>query len=303
MMGTPRGIDDLSDAEFLRLWSNSRSQQPEGPDPPLVLREDVLNRELPASRGLLQATTNEQGQMRSVVSQDLKPGDKLHDGLLHGMLTNDQHWELISACKISNSIRHGDLTGLLARSAEQYEIYGGFESQEETLRKHQARLREMAKLIKRLSPLLAAEPLMYQLLSDPSVKITSLHHLVEAWEHAEWRAGDLRNDLHRIQQAAAKLAKDDAVLTKARLSKAESRKSPERRFIWEPFFEFWTRWGHELGYSTDGPIMRALRVIHAGLEIEPPAGKSVQMAISEFKGKHRPAKKRRTRSSTLKRAG
>lgn len=314
MMGTPRGIDDLSDDELLRLWPHPKSQQTEGADPPLILSESVLCREFPSARGLLREVpqTPDQGQIDPrkttwAVAQNLKRGDKLHDGKLDDIWTNDQHWELILACKISHAIRHDHLMSVLRNISTSYseyqEFYSEFERKEGTLRQHQARLRDIAKHIKRLRPLLAAEPLMYQLLSDPYVKGDPMDLLVRRWEHAEWRAEDLSNDLNRIQQAAARLAKDDAELKKSRLSRAESRKSPERRIIWEPFFKFLTRWGHELRYSPDGPIMRALRIIHAGLEIEPPVGKSVQMAINEFKGKQRPLKKRRTRSSTLKRDG
>ena len=272
---------------------------PRWPGLPAHLRglgDAELSHAVPQSRGFYRATVRD-GEVVWVPDPTLKPGDKLHDGKLHGVFTHEQHWDLIRACRISNAFRHDALMELLGKVTENYEIYGEFEREEKTLRQHQARLREMAKLAKKLRPLIAEEPLMHRILGESTEYPDDgnpLAHLWRQWQHGLVRAEALCDDLGRIQVIAARLARNETALIKSRLTGADTRKSPERRYIWEPFFQFWLEFGQPLRYSPDGPIMRSLRIIHAGLGIKEPVGTSVQLAINEFKGKLRATKRRRS---------
>jgi len=274
---------------------------PRWPGVPAHLRgldDAELNRALPEWRGLFRKMVREGGETIWVTDQTLKPGDRLHDGKLHGVFTQEQHWDLIRACKISNALRHEALMQLLGRVTEHYQIYGEFECEEKTPRQHQVRLREIAKLAKKLRPLVAEESLMHRILGDPPEEYSGegnpLVHLRRQWQHGLARAEALCEDLGRIQWIAARLARDETALNRFRLAGADIRKSRERRYIWEPFFQFWLEFGQPLRYSPDGPIMKSLRVIHAGLGIKEPVGTSVQQAINEFKGKPRVTKRRRS---------
>ena len=56
--------------------------------------------------------------------------------------------------------------------------------------------------------------------------------------------------------------------------------------------KFWSDLGRPVGYSEDGPIIRALRIIHESLEIPAPKGEAIRQVINDFKGRPRASKKK-----------
>jgi hypothetical protein len=73
----------------------------------------------------------------------------------------------------------------------------------------------------------------------------------------------------------------------------KTRKSKERRYLWEPVFQLLVDAGCKVGGTPKGPLMRILNVIHAALSVEPPHPDAVRQAFREFKtGGVQQAKKR-----------
>jgi hypothetical protein len=63
---------------------------------------------------------------------------------------------------------------------------------------------------------------------------------------------------------------------------ANRKKSRERRLIWEPILDLWEAYGHHVGFTDDGPLMRIISTIHTALSIDPPSPDSVRQAIRDF---------------------
>ena len=111
-------------------------------------------------------------------------------------------------------------------------------------------------------------------------------------EAAEWLERCVVAALAKIELNAAFLVKNEKELRRWRLEPDEPSKSAERRFIWERFLKFWSDLGRPVGYSEDGPIIRALRIIHESLEIPAPKGEAIRQVINDFKGRPRASKKK-----------
>jgi hypothetical protein len=236
--------------------------------------------------------------------EGLTPGDKLHEGKLHGVFTNDLHWELIGICGIEDGWAHVVLSAALCDITEDYGIFAEFERQHGPFGPHLRRLAEIGKLAKRLGRLLAAEPLDWRLMW-PSVTPKNYDFRAEIMnyelhcEAAEMLAHTVQEALASIEQVVTPLAANPDQLRRWRYDKsmgpeksAATGKSAERRFIWEPTFELWVRLGHSVGYSENGPVMRFLRVVHEALGIPAPKGNAVRQAIDDFNGRPRLSKKK-----------
>ena len=134
-------------------------------------------------------------------------------------------------------------------------------------------MQRTAKLVKKLRPLIETESLLTFFLEplvevEPGVTNPSSKRL----EAAEWLERCVVAALAKIELNAAFLVKNEKELRRWRLEPDEPSKSAERRFIWERFLKFWSDLGRPVGYSEDGPIIRALRIIHESLEIPAPKG-------------------------------
>jgi hypothetical protein len=259
--------------------------------PQLMFRDADLNRDFPSTRGLWQQTVQDGNEVWTI-SPSLKPGDILYNGKLEDCFTNEQHWDLVRECRITNALRHGALLSVLQRITAGYEVYGSFDRANGTLVQHKDRMAEMSKVAKRLLNLVRSEPLMYRLLSAP-VTLEEIRALPDPFNFVEGRERKFLEDLGHLQERTADLVRNEEKLREWRISNPASAKSSERIYIWEPFFEFWVRFGHELRYSDGGPLIRIIRIIHKGLGIVPPKGPSVRQAINEFKRKPRAVKKLR----------
>jgi hypothetical protein len=191
--------------------------------------------------------------------------------------------DIIRACKITDSIIHGRLRSVLRDVVEGYRVCGDFAREEGPLGQHRLRLAEIAKLAKRLGPLIEAEPLMEQILAEP-IKLQELFDGSEPFAVASRKRHLVCDALGKMERYASQIAKDEQKLLRSKNFGLSPRKSIERGYVWEPIFKFWMSTGRELGYSHDGPIMRVLNVIHTGLEIDPPIAASVRHAIKDFKG-------------------
>ena len=79
------------------------------------------------------------------------------------------------------------------------------------------------------------------------------------------------------------LVDDPAYLEKVSGARpTRGNKSRERFYIWEPIFDLWQASGRKVGFSPNGPLMRILNTVHAGLDIPAPSPASVHQAIRDF---------------------
>src|SRR5215217_5481985 len=97
-------------------------------------------------------------------AEGLTPGDKLHEGVLYGCITDHQHWQLIEICGIEEAWGHGFLLNALDYIIGDYKLFTRFERQNGPFGPHLRRLAEIGKLAKRLRRLLADEPLGWRLM-------------------------------------------------------------------------------------------------------------------------------------------
>jgi hypothetical protein len=217
--------------------------------------------------------------------EGLKRGDKLQEGELEGCITNDQHWRLIEASGIEDTFGHWQLLRALTDITEEYLIGTEFERDNGPFGPHRKRLARIATLARQLGRLLQDEPLDYELVRPmagtlgPPVPIEFLGGM----------ADNLTATLLTIEQVATKLVANPDELRGDRLEYSfgrdkgpATRKSAERRFIWEPTFQLWVKLGRTVGYSPNGPIMRFIRTLHEALQIPEPKGGAVQQAIDDF---------------------
>jgi hypothetical protein len=214
-------------------------------------------------------------------SADLKPGDRLHDGKLHGVFTNEQHWALIEYCELERSRdinRHRLLLLALREIVEEYKIFPRFERENGPFKQHQARLLNLSTWARQWRTVFAKEPLLWRLLAPDET--------TAGIEAGKARAGMLHDLLSALDASSTRVAADERELTRMRNESEKSArtgKSAKRRFIWERSFRLWRELGKPVGYSEDGPMMRFLRVIHEALDIPAPRGSSVRQAIEDFR--------------------
>jgi len=200
-------------------------------------------------------------------------GEQLHEGNLF-FLTNEQHWRLIVEFGICEAIGHNCLLAMLLEIDEYYKVYADFERRNGPLGQHKARLADIAKLSRKLRPLIEAEPLMWHFENEwPSLNSDSLIHF-----------------LQMLEQTARELSRNKQYLDRVRFTK-NAPKNAERLYIWEPVLGLWTKLGNPLGYSENGPIMRVLRILHDGLMIDHPKPGAVRQTIDDQKGRPRAARK------------
>jgi hypothetical protein len=229
------------------------------------------------------------GRKEWIEATNLQPGDELHEGEQFG-LSNDQHWRLIEECNINNGAAHFKLLSALRGICDYYEIFGSFEKEQPPLAQHRENLKRISKLARKLQRVVEVEPLMFFLLwgtvrTKPGVSINKEFDAVDSVHRL------FTNALAEIGSKAAFLASDEKELRRWRQESAEPSKSAERRFIWEPFLTLWADLGRPLGYSEDGPIIRALRIIHEAFGIPAPKGEAVRQIINDTKGRGRASKK------------
>jgi hypothetical protein len=235
--------------------------------------------------------------------EGLKPGDKLHDGKLHGCITNEQHWGLIEASGIKDTFSHWQLISALGDITDHYSTFTEFEREHGPFGPHRDRLAKIANLAKQLGRLLEAEPLDYELVrpmvANLDVRIRS--------DVAGGIIEKVKATLPAIQKRATQLVENPDELRGARLEDSLGHgkgpvtgKSAERRFIWEPTFQLWVKLGRKVGYSADGPIMRFIRVVHEALEIPEPKGGAVQQAVDDFLKRPRSPKKKKAKGRALR---
>jgi hypothetical protein len=221
------------------------------------------------------------------ISEDLKIGDALHHGLFENTISNDQHWALIREFEISNPQAHGALLGVLTRICTGFDLLGSFDRANGNYSKHKHRLLEISTTAEKLHNLIQHEPLIYRLLcpplnpGDPRLQRDPLDFMSR---HRE----QLEDYLMRLAERTAVLVENDTLFKEWRVSNPSSKKSPERMYIWEPLFEFWTFSGRDLGYSSDGPVMRVVRILHEVFGLDEPSGPSVRRALIDFKKDRKP---------------
>jgi hypothetical protein len=239
------------------------------------------------------------GSTEWIETTNLQPGDELQEGKQFG-LTNDQHWRLIEACDINNSTAHSKLLNALRNIGESYNIFGAFEKHQPPLAQHRENLKRISKLAKKLKRMVEAEPLMFYLLWG-TVEIAPGGSIGKAFDAVDLMHRLVTSALAEMESKAAFLATDERELRRWRQQPAEPLKSAERRFIWKPFLTLWADLGRPLGYSEDGPIIRALRIIHEAFGIPPPNGEAVRQVINDTKGRGRAPKKNSRRPKLVSR--
>jgi hypothetical protein len=216
----------------------------------------------------------------------LNRGDVLHEGFLNRYISNDQHWQLIELARVCDVPGHLRLVSLITDIECKY--VGNLGHRAGPFRQHLDRLRQIASLSKRLRPLMEQEPTMFLSLVTPE-------------EHGGNAVAEAREKLSatlmRMETTARKLADNPDRLRSMRGDErlgpnkaGATRKSLERRLIWEPTFELWTALDRRVGYSEDGPILRFIGIIHDALGIPAPKPSAVRQAIDDFNGRARSKK-------------
>ena len=210
------------------------------------------------------------------VAAEVAFGEQLHPGKLFNWLTNEQHWILVREFRISGVVEHRYLLDTLVEIDEGYYTFAELDRRNGAIGQHKLRLASIARLAKKLRPLIDNEPLMWHF----EEKSSSLY--INSVVKALWY----------IEQTARALSEDDSYLNRVRVSKnPPPGKTSERFYIWEPIVRLWIKLGHSLGYSEDGPIIRVLRHIHEGLTIDPPKPGAVRQMIDDLKGRRRSPRK------------
>ena len=221
-------------------------------------------------------------------SLDLQPGDRLHRDKLFAVFTNEHHWALIGLFGIADIVQHNMLLIALRYIASEYTLFSRFERLYGPLGRHKTRVENIEKRMTRLFRDLAKEPLLWRLLC-PSINNRSTQEEVDGYRTDGEK---LLQQLSIVRNSAAMLASDERKRRAWRNESwysAETGMSAERRFIWERVFKLWRALGRRVGYSENGPIIRALHGIHQALEIEAPRALSVRKAINEFNRQAPPA--------------
>jgi hypothetical protein len=62
-------------------------------------------------------------------------------------------------------------------------------------------------------------------------------------------------------------------------------KHPERFYLWEPIFTLWQTGDRRTRFSRSGPIMKILKALHAGLQLDPPNPDTVRDAVKGWQRK------------------
>ncbi|WP_404292118.1 hypothetical protein ACD578_07790 [Microvirga sp. RSM25] len=249
---------------------------------PPILTLESLDPLLGSVAGLFYETT-QNGYPVWKISQGLRPGDPLHQTLL-GHFTNEQHWELISASRVSNVLSHGDLMITVGSALCNYQHFQDLSLGHETFSQHRDRLADIAKYASLLRPLFEAEPLRFKwtMIESEASPVRGKN----PFKDIDWFCAALQS----IEKRAANLASNPEGLQEIRFDAIQplsNTKKSERQYIWEPIFRFWIRTTQKVGYSEDGPIMRVLRIIHSTLGIAAPNADAVRQAIKDFNGRPR----------------
>jgi hypothetical protein len=222
------------------------------------------------------------------ISQEFRLGDPLHCRFLDNF-TNEQHWELIKTCKITNVLEHGALLNLLGKINFDYGTYVDIIAERKARAEDRARFVAMAKTAEKLRSFLEQKRLREGILDQVDGKLPY-------GPGPAMIAGLQYEAVNLVLSTLAERAlnKDEALGTLERdlgIEDFNSTKSVERQLIWEPFLNFWAFLGHQVGYTENGPIVRVLRIIHAALGIERPRATSVRQVINDFHRRPRAAKK------------
>jgi hypothetical protein len=261
---------------------------------PQRLTDEMLETHFSSVPGLFQQIILENGCSIWKISQGGKPGDALHYDFLDNF-TNEQHWNLIAACRINTVAKHGTFLKLLSRVYWSYRIYSEEYIQPGTLQQHKARLKVLAKRAKELRLLIEAEPFLDDLLPQDSL-ILMLPRKSGSYPSQGEQTASFQDILRNIERQAADFSKDETLLKQLRTYRLlncfelDDFKTAERQYIWEPIFDYWAKENQKLGFSENGPIMEILSIVHNVFGIDPPRGASVRQAMNDYKGKARSPK-------------
>ena len=105
---------------------------------------------------------------------------------------------------------------------------------------------------------------------------------IEERRREAWKTINLDNfitALDLIESGGAELANDESALRSFRAEPMwDGGKTAECLLIWEPLFLLRMACGHRLGFSKNGPLMRALEALHGEFGLAAPKSSAIQEA-------------------------
>ncbi|EIM26832.1 hypothetical protein [Microvirga lotononidis] len=166
----------------------------------------------------------------------------------------------------------------------------------------QERLRDIAKLARKLHRLLAKEPALQSLLSRPKGPRGGRGLTLDEIAEIGRRPKELLLNLEILAEQSTRQAKDDAEFARVRtLLPNVTTKDPEgqiaTRMLWPHLFDIWTDIGkRKLAKTPNGPVHRFIALVHEVGDLPEPKASTIGNAIDRRNGvapKPRKARPRR----------